>query len=340
MRDISSGMRDSSSSSASTDVTCRRGRRAWQPARRSLARGATTLDPRASDHELVATLFDLGRQVTSVLALDELLARIPELMSRILSFNALAVYLLDEKRGELRIAYSVGYPEDAAASLRMKVGEGLVGASVAEQAALVVDDVTEDPRYVSVAPDMVSELVVPLLHQARVIGALNVLSATRGAFTQDDAAVVRQFAAHVAVALVNARMFERERRDADAFETLAEIGREMAAILDVDELFARMAQLVKRVIDFRTFGVFLLNAQSDLLEAKLAVQVRRSQGHAPRPDRRGPGRVRRAAQELGAGAGCERRHALHQGRRGRAIGAGRPDAAQGSLHRRARPREP
>ena len=56
-------------------------------------------------------------------------------------------------------------------------------------------------------------------------------------------ALLRQFGAHVAVALVNARLFEQSRTDAAAFETLAEIGRDVASVLDLDELFARIAQL-------------------------------------------------------------------------------------------------
>ena len=64
--------------------------------------------------ELVITLFELGREITSVLDLDELLPKLPLLIARITKFNAFAVYLLDPKRDELSIAYSVGYPETAA----------------------------------------------------------------------------------------------------------------------------------------------------------------------------------------------------------------------------------
>src|SRR6266511_603659 len=77
--------------------------------------------------ELVITLFELGREVTSVLDLDELLQKIPQLIARLTKFHAFAAYLLDEKGEELSIAYSVGYPEEAAQSLRLKVGHGLVG---------------------------------------------------------------------------------------------------------------------------------------------------------------------------------------------------------------------
>ncbi len=69
---------------------------------------------------------------------------------------------------------------------------------------------------------------------------------------------------------MNARLFEQSRSDADALETLAEISREVASVLDLDQLFARIAQLTKRIIDYRTFGILLLNDDGEL-EIKLAV---------------------------------------------------------------------
>src|SRR5919199_3932796 len=88
------------------------------------------------EHEILTILFDLGRQVTSVLELDELLAQIPRLIGRLIQFDAFAVYLLDERRSELRVAYSVGYPEHHDSG-RIRLGQGLVGAAVASQAPLL-----------------------------------------------------------------------------------------------------------------------------------------------------------------------------------------------------------
>ena len=55
------------------------------------------------------------------------------------------------------------------------------------------------------------------------------------------------------------------------FETLAEIGQQLAAILDLDELLTRTAQLIKRVIDYRTFGISLLDERTSTLEFRIAV---------------------------------------------------------------------
>ena len=225
----------------------------------------------AAQHELITTLFDLGRQVTSVLEFDELLHQIPHLLKRLVSFEAFAVYLLDDRRAELRAAYAVGYPVPTE-RLHVKLGTGLVSGAVTSGQPLLVNDLQADPRYVEYVAGMASTIVVPLMHKARAIGALNILSRNRDQFTQAHVPIVRQFAAHVAVALVNAQLFERSRSDADAFETLAEIGRDVASVLDLDELFSRIAQLAKRVIDYRTFGILLLNEERGELEMKHAVQ--------------------------------------------------------------------
>jgi sigma-B regulation protein RsbU (phosphoserine phosphatase) len=224
----------------------------------------------AFENELVTTLFDLGRQVAGVLDLDELLQRIPRLIRRLISFEAFAVYLLDDRRGELKVAYSVGYPSNDGPR-RLKIGQGLVGTAVATEQPLLVNDLSSDSRYVEFVPGMNSEIVVPLLHKSRPIGALNILSQNLDQFTPADVSIVTQFAAHVAVALVNARLYEQSRHDAEAFETLAEIGRDVASILALDELITRIAHVTRRLIDYRTFGLFLLNEDNEL-EIKVGVK--------------------------------------------------------------------
>jgi sigma-B regulation protein RsbU (phosphoserine phosphatase) len=237
------------------------------------------LDPRApsggrtaSDTELLSTLFELGREVTSVLDLEELLAKIPQLIARLTRFSAFSVYLLDERRQELRIAYAVGYPEDAMATLRLPLGEGVVGAAVQESRPILVNDIRREPRYRGPLRNMLSQLAVPMRRKGKVIGALNLLNEVEGAFTSQDEALLRQFAAHVAVAIENARLFKSERHYVDTLETLAEIGREMSSILDLDALLTRIASLTKKLIDYRTFGILLLDEATNELEMKLAVR--------------------------------------------------------------------
>jgi sigma-B regulation protein RsbU (phosphoserine phosphatase) len=226
----------------------------------------------ASDAELLAILAELGREVSSVLDLDALLERIPQLISRLTKFTVFSVYLLNEQREELSIAYAVGYPEEIVKHFTLQLGQGIVGTAIAEQRPILLNDVDADPRYLAVVPGAKSQLAVPLRNKGKVIGALNLLSDQPSAFTERDEWILRQFGAHVAQGIATARLFESEREYAETLETLAEIGREMTAILDPDELLTRLAHLIKRVIDYRIFGILLLDEDTQLLEMKVAIK--------------------------------------------------------------------
>ncbi len=228
--------------------------------------------PGASDAELLAILAELAREVSSVLDLDALLEKIPNLISRLTSFTVFSVYLLDEQREELSIAYAVGYPDEIVKHFTLKVGQGTVGTAVAEQRPILLDNVDLDPRYLAVVPGAKSQLAVPLRNKGKVIGALNLLSDQLGAFTERDEWILRQFGAHVAQAIATARLFESEREYAETLETLAEIGREMSAILDPDELLTRLAHLIKRVIDYRIFGIAILDEETQTLDLKVTIR--------------------------------------------------------------------
>ena len=152
---------------------------------------------------------------------------------------------------------------------------------MAEQRPILVGDVSTDPRYVSVVEGIHSNLAVPLRHQGKTLGALNLLSDRRQAFTERDESMLRLFAAHVAQGIANARLFESEVEYASTLTTLAEIGRDMSAILDLDELLPRLAHLVKRLIDYRTFGIALWNEERQVLEMKTAISYGDAQALSP-----------------------------------------------------------
>ena len=207
-----------------------------------------------------------------MLDLKDLLEKIPNLISRLTNFTVFSVYLLNEQREELSIAYAQGYPEEIVKHFTLQVGQGIVGTAVAEQRPILLNDVDQDPRYLAVVPGAKSQLAVPLRNKGQVIGALNLLSDKIGAFTERDEWILRQFGAHVAQAITTARLFESEREYAETLETLAEIGHEMSAILDPDELLTRLAHLIKRVIDYRIFGIALLDEETQMLELKVTIK--------------------------------------------------------------------
>jgi sigma-B regulation protein RsbU (phosphoserine phosphatase) len=75
-----------------------------------------------------------------------------------------------------------------------------------------VRDVSKDPRYINTNPETRSELVVPLIYKDKVIGVLDIEHTRRGYFTDDHVRTMTTLAAQVAIAIENARLYERVAR--------------------------------------------------------------------------------------------------------------------------------
>jgi len=82
---------------------------------------------------------------------------------------------------------------------RFPATQGLSGAAVAARRAVVVNDVTADPRYLTALASTMSEAIVPVLDldTGAVVGTLDVESAERDAFTDADRQALERVAAAV-----------------------------------------------------------------------------------------------------------------------------------------------
>src|SRR5205809_3266398 len=94
---------------------------------------------------------------------------------------------------------------------RISVGEGLVGYAALHKEPVLVADVSEDPRYINVVPDVRSELAIPMLLKDRCIGVLDLESPELDAFSKRDVEILTLLASQAAVAIENARLYEAVR---------------------------------------------------------------------------------------------------------------------------------
>jgi L-methionine (R)-S-oxide reductase len=83
---------------------------------------------------------------------------------------------------------------EATEHVRIPIGQGICGAAAASGESEVVDDVNADPRYLACFPSTRSEIVVPISHQGRVVGEIDIDSDRPAAFTEVD----RKLLEHVA----------------------------------------------------------------------------------------------------------------------------------------------
>ena len=89
---------------------------------------------------------------------------------------------------------------------------GVIGRALRKRAPQVVADVASDSEYIPDVPGTRSEMVVPLLEDGEVVGAIDFQSEHEAAFDLDDVAVAETLAQFLVVALRNARLFAEARR--------------------------------------------------------------------------------------------------------------------------------
>jgi sigma-B regulation protein RsbU (phosphoserine phosphatase) len=168
------------------------------------------------DHVLrVEELFLLQRvaqKINSILDLETLLDQIVGDVANTFGYNRLAVLLKDDETNELVIA--AGWTgELCLKGTRFKIGQG-VGMSAHAPASgetFYAPDVRKIPFYVVGEEDTRSEIDIPLMIHGELIGVFNIQHTTMNAFSPERIRLLEALAGHVATAIANARMFQRER---------------------------------------------------------------------------------------------------------------------------------
>ncbi len=231
-----------------------------------------TAKPFEVSEEVLATLTQIGEEVNASLDLDEVLARTAALIKRHIDYEIFGVLLVDENAQTLKHRFSIGYSRELAANLIIPIGQGITGTAAATGHAVRVSDVTKDPRYINAIDTVRSELAVPLMVQGKCVGVLDIQSNHLNYFTKDQQSILTLLASRLAVAIENARLFERVRSQAETLLLLNEVSREMSSILDVEELLRRAAELVKRVIDYQILSLMLYDEEQKVFRHRLDVK--------------------------------------------------------------------
>jgi GAF domain-containing protein len=183
-----------------------------------------------------------------------LLQSVVEVARAIFAARASSVFLLDEDADELVFEAVSGEGAESLIGQRIPSSTGIAGWVLVTRQPLVLEDVGNDPRFardVAESTGYVPQgvMCVPLLHEEKALGVLNVLDRA-SQFTLEEMELLGLFANQAAIAL---DLLQRARR---AQAVLAETG-------DAAEALARVAALLEG--ESGDAGRKLLGALEDLL---------------------------------------------------------------------------
>ena len=217
--------------------------------------------------ETLALLDQVSRELTSILARDELFRRIAERGRKLVHYHLFNVMLWHEQAGLLQSIFSVEYEQAIPLKFEVPLHKGITGNAAAERRSVRVGDVRRDPRYVEIpnSDNVRSELVIPLLLDERLIGVLDLESTQFNAFTAENERLLNILSSYVAIALENSRLYSesqesrvRLQKDLDTArevqrQLLPQGKREIPGV-DLATVYVPARQLAGDFYDFLAYG--------------------------------------------------------------------------------------
>jgi GAF domain-containing protein len=214
--------------------------------------------------EEIRFLQEVAMAATSTLDFDEVLRRSVESLQRWLDFEVFGFLIVDEWSGMLRLHPTfVGIPEELH-GFEIPIGEGITGWVAQTGKPYLASDVRNDPHYYDAISEIRSEMCVPVKVGDRVIAIIDMESVRPNAFGPNELRLLSSMAHQMAVALQNARLYEREQRQHRLAEAMRQAAIVLGATANIDDLLDQALAHLESLLTYD--AAFLLLLQGDQVE--------------------------------------------------------------------------
>lgn len=146
-----------------------------------------------TQQELAKELTTLSKSAATVEDLMSII--VGRLQERLGHYDWVGFYMIEEGGVDEEPVLVLGpYIGAVTQHKRIPLNRGICGAAASTGRTVIVDDVSQDPRYLACSIETKSEIVVPIVVKGEVVGELDIDSHTPAAFKPDD----RQLVEHCA----------------------------------------------------------------------------------------------------------------------------------------------
>lgn len=197
--------------------------------------------------------------ISSELELRPLLGRIVRYACELIGADNGTIGLMDEPRQLIRTEAAYQMPA-AEIGAEMPPGVGLAGQVLITQQPILLN------RYGDVGQPTLPELSensvigLPIFWRERMIGFFGIGAAPPRRFSEQDLATLTLFARHAAIAIENARLFEAEKRRAARTSIINQVGRLIAANLNLEQLLQTAVEAIAEHLYYHNVALLLIDA--------------------------------------------------------------------------------
>lgn len=215
--------------------------------------------------EEIKTLFALGRSLTEVLDLSEVLNRVVEAARRLTDADEGMILLPETDTGDLYLRARVGIDSDVARNFRVKTRDTFAGHVYSTGEPVLIG--ARGPQKVKTEYFVNALLYVPILLKGRPIGVLGVNNRTKENVFQDrDRELLENLASYAAVAIENARVHGQSVKRTRELKSLMDATQAISESLLLDRLLLTICEQLMRVLDVPYAAILDWNRQDGTLE--------------------------------------------------------------------------
>ncbi len=227
---------------------------------------------------VMEAIYAAGKAVNSTLKRDEVLNHIVEQAWRLVSFpNRQITYAsIWLRQGPNTANLVAAYPPEELHHTRRAFGGSTISRGFGENSrngipwrvfdsgvSELVENVQEDPDYLASNATTLSELVVPIILEHEVVGVINVEHSEYEAFDEENTRALEALAAQAAIALQNARLYQKVMSHAELLDAAAMVASYANSQLDEEELLDNIVHIISERIHVYHVAVFLLDPENE-----------------------------------------------------------------------------
>ena len=217
-----------------------------------------------------------ANQIASTFELDELLREMLDLIITVCGANTGTMYLLDKETNEL--IFQVVRSDKADTTLigqRINADRGVVGETIRNRIAIVVEDLANDPRWYGPVGDNSDQLTnaisFPLLLRGEPIGAVQVFN-----YTHTPLQLVQFLGNRMTSEYEKAMLLQKSEEHSQRLQVMINLIAQISTTLDRDQILSLIIDKARGLLNAEASSLFLLDEKNEQLILHLSRDVHKT----------------------------------------------------------------